>query len=322
MSASHEPNRAPRKASISAAELQNMKLPEPRWIVPGLISEGVTLVAGKPKVRKSWLALDVAIAVATGGEVLGIKCPHAPVVYAALEDSDQRLHGRMDTLLGDTSWPQQLQFEFTLLPLDHGLDELRAICAAHGCKMLIVDVWGRIRRAKKHGESLYDYDYQSLKPLVDLAREMGIAIVVVHHERKLDAIDLLDRVSGSTGLTAAADAILTLTRTGNRGTLAGRGRDLEEFEWPMKFEDGKWHIEGDVHKLSADQQRIVDLLRQTQRTMSPKEIASALGQNEPKVRQTLRRLSNREVIENPSYGLYSCHSVTPPSGETEDGDDW
>ncbi len=307
MSAFHEPNRTSSKASISAAELQKMTLPEPRWVVPGLIPDGVTLLAGKPKVGKSWLALDLAIAVAIGGEVLGIKCPQAPVIYAALEDNPERLQGRMDALLGDTPWPQELHFEFTLLPLNHGLDELRTLCAAHGCKLVIIDVWGQIRRANKHGESLYDYDYHSLKPLVNLAQKMGIAIVVIHHERKLDAVEPLDRVSGSTGLTAAADTVLILTRT----MLAGRGRDLEEFEWPMKLEDGVWRIEGEVHKLSPDQQRIVDLLRQTQGTMSPKETAAALGLDKLWVRQTLRRLTHRGVIENPSYGLYSCHSVTP-----------
>ena len=72
-------------------------------------------------------------------------------------------------------------------------------------------------------------------PWVNLARDLEIAVIVVHHERKMDAADPLDRVSGTTGLTAAADAIVTLTRTGNRGKLVGRGRDLEEFEWPMKF---------------------------------------------------------------------------------------
>ena len=75
LSASHEPKRA--SSSFSAADLQKMTLPEPRWIVPGLIPEGVTLLAGKPRVGKSWLALDLAIAVATGAEALGIRCPQA-----------------------------------------------------------------------------------------------------------------------------------------------------------------------------------------------------------------------------------------------------
>ncbi len=219
------------------------------------------MFAGKPKVGKSWLALALAIAVATGGEVLGVKCPQAAVVYAALEDGPKRLRSRMDTLLGEEPGPTQLQFVFELPPLDHGgLDELRTLCTTHGCTLVIVDVLARVRSTKKHGESLYDYDYRSLMPLANLARELGIAIVVVHHERKLAAIDRLDCVSGTTALTGAADAIVTLSREGSRSVLAGRGRDLEEFEWPVRFEDGQWFVETDVHKLNTDQQRIVDLL--------------------------------------------------------------
>ena len=139
MSASHDPKRA--SSSISAAELQKMTLPEPRWIVPGLISEGFTLLAGKPKVGKSWLALDLAIAVATCGEVLGIKCPQAPVVYAALEDNQGRLQGRMDALLGDMPWPDQLHFVRELPPMNHGSSQLRALCLKRtGANLLIVDM--------------------------------------------------------------------------------------------------------------------------------------------------------------------------------------
>jgi hypothetical protein len=298
-------------ASISAADLQNTAFQEPRWVVPGLIPEGVTLFAGKPKVGKSWMALALAIAVATGGEVLGVKCPQAAVVYAALEDGRNRLRSRMDTLLGEEPWPHKLRFVFELPPLDHGgLDELRALCTARECRLVIVDVLARVRSTKKHGESLYDYDYRSLMPLANLARELGIAIVVVHHERKLAAIDRLDCVSGTTGLTAAADAIVTLSRDNSRFMLAGRGRDLEEFEWPLGFEDGRWQLQSDVHKLNPDQQRVLDVLREAQRPMGPKEVAALLGLKEPTVRQTLRRLFNRGLIENPSYGLYTCHTGT------------
>ena len=136
-------------------------------------------------------------------------------------------------------------------------------------------------------------------PLVSLARELGIAILVVHHERKQEAENSLDRVSGSTGLTAAADAIVTLTRAGSRWMLAGRGRDLEEFEWPMKLDNGVWRIEGEVNRLTPDQQRFVDELRRAGLPMSPKQLATALWQDEGWVRQTVRRLTTRGVIENP-----------------------
>jgi RecA-family ATPase len=57
-------------APKSAADLWHMQSESPKYIVPGLIGEGIILLAGRPMIGKSWLALDVAIAVATGGECL------------------------------------------------------------------------------------------------------------------------------------------------------------------------------------------------------------------------------------------------------------
>ena len=66
--------------------------------------------------------------------------------------------------------------------------------------------------------------------------EIGIAIVVVHHTRKASADDPLDRVSGTTGLTGAADSVITMSRS---RVLEVRGRDIEETEYKLKHENGR-----------------------------------------------------------------------------------
>ena len=45
--------------------------PPKRWIVPGIVREGLTLFAGAPKTGKSFCSLDVAFAVAMGGMAFG-----------------------------------------------------------------------------------------------------------------------------------------------------------------------------------------------------------------------------------------------------------
>ena len=77
---------------FSAAELQGRVFPPIQWIVPGILPEGLTLLAGKPKLGKSWLALDIAVAVASGGSVLGRECEPGPVLCLALEDNQRRLY--------------------------------------------------------------------------------------------------------------------------------------------------------------------------------------------------------------------------------------
>src|SRR5438876_787246 len=100
------------EAMFSAAELQNMVFPEIAWIVPGYIVEGCTILAGAPKIGKSWLLLDIAKAVADGGVCLGsIECDKGDVLYLALEDNRRRLQSRMRKLTSLTErWPANLTF--------------------------------------------------------------------------------------------------------------------------------------------------------------------------------------------------------------------
>lgn len=76
----------------SAADLCARAFAEPKWAVPQIVAEGLTILAGKPKTGKSWLALDFAVAVAGGYAALGnIECRQGPVLLLALEDNDRRL---------------------------------------------------------------------------------------------------------------------------------------------------------------------------------------------------------------------------------------
>ena len=100
---------------FSAAELGGMVFPPIKWIVPGLIPEGCTILAGRPKLGKSFLALDVALAVARGGYCLGdYQCEQGAVLYLALEDNRRRLKARIEKVSpasGDsTPGPKSLQF--------------------------------------------------------------------------------------------------------------------------------------------------------------------------------------------------------------------
>ncbi len=83
---------------FTAAELMAQDIPPVRWILPGILPEGLTILAGKPKMGKSWLALDLSVAVATGGKVLGLQVEQAGVLYLALEDTKRRLQDRLKIL--------------------------------------------------------------------------------------------------------------------------------------------------------------------------------------------------------------------------------
>lgn len=82
------------------ADLQHEQLPEIRWAIDPILPEGVTILGGKPKLGKSWLALTLQVAIAEGGAALG-KYPveRGEVLYISLEDNKKRLQKRTNTLL-------------------------------------------------------------------------------------------------------------------------------------------------------------------------------------------------------------------------------
>jgi RecA-family ATPase len=98
--------------TISAASLRRKEFAPARYVVPGYIAEGCTLLAGRPKLGKSWLVLEMGLAVAMGGVCLGgIACEQGAVLYLALEDNQSRLQKRVDKVLGPLhEWPESLRF--------------------------------------------------------------------------------------------------------------------------------------------------------------------------------------------------------------------
>ena len=136
--------------TITARELLTKEWPEPPWVVPGLLPVGLTLLAGRPKVGKSWLALQLAGAVATGGVFLDAHVQPAPCLYLALEDSPRRLAERMKAQ-GWTATDAQADFITVgaagdLLPLNgkhNGALALADAMRERGYKLIIIDTLSR-----------------------------------------------------------------------------------------------------------------------------------------------------------------------------------
>src|SRR5262249_14737505 len=122
------------------------------------------------------------------------------------EDNLRRLQSRMTKLLGISQpWPKWLQFYCEMPRLtDGGLEIIKGwIEKAERPRLIIIDTLAMVR-AK---QTQYDADYYAVVELRTLANECGIAVVVVHHLRKMDADDAFDTVSGTLGLTGAPDTI-------------------------------------------------------------------------------------------------------------------
>jgi hypothetical protein len=284
-----------------------------KYVVPGVIVEGLTLFASKPKLGKSWLLLHAAIAVARGGFTLGeIHCVEGDVLYAALEDNERRLQSRMKKLLGSQPEPRRLFYTCEMPRLtEGGLDYIgNWITEVPKPRLVIIDTLAMVRTPKQRDETNYDADYRAVLDLRTLASKDGVAVVVVHHLRKAEADDAFDTVSGTLGLTGAPDSVLVLKRESNGNVvLHGRGRDLVEIEKAMLFnrDSCMWVILGDASetRVSAERKAVLNAMEGLPTPASPTEIAAAAELKPGNVRRMLARLAREGTVQRTERGRYA-----------------
>jgi hypothetical protein len=298
----------------NAAELQTKTFEPLRWIVPQYLPEGTSILGGRPKVGKSWLALDIAIGVATGGVCLGQQCGQGNVLALMLEDNDRRLQRRITKMLGAQleTWPAALTYATGWPHLNAGgLDWIREwIRKAAKPRLIIIDILERVRQrvASKDQKSQYSADYEALTALQELAAEAQLSILVSHHQRKMGAEDLIDTLSGTLGLGGAVDTVLILGKDPQyEKFLYGRGRDLEEFNVTVKQnEHCQWQVLGPrtEEASSPERNQILAALARTGRPMTVKEISEAINGKSANVKNLLTKLHADGLIERVSTGLY------------------
>ncbi|WP_413717395.1 AAA family ATPase [Silicimonas sp. MF1-12-2] len=294
---------------ISAQALQRTAFPPVSWLLRDMIPEGLTLLAGKPKLGKSWLALQLGYGVATGCEVLGRPVDQGRVLYAALEDNPRRLKSRLQKSTPPfAEWPETLSFVTEWPRLDAGgLDTFEAwVSHTPDAKLLIVDTLATVRPNGNAKESQYQGDYAALRGLHRLANDTGLSIIAVHHVRKADADDPFDTVSGSTGLTGAADTTLILTKTTDGVVLYGRGRDLPEFESALGFDPGSclWSDLGRPSDVFGSETRQAIRMALKAGKQTPSEISEHGDLDYELCAKTLQRMVEGGEIEKGGRGRY------------------
>lgn len=296
--------------AIDAETLLGLDFPPVEYVVPGYIAEGLTILAGRPKLGKSWMALGMCVGVASGGQTLDVDCESGDALYLALEDNQRRLQDRLRVVLPRHQRPNVKRLHLmTEAPkvnagLLERLDQWRTAVAAP--KLVVVDTLSMVRPPKKANQDSYAADYDAISPLQKWAGAHRLAVVVVHHVRKAEAEDPLESVSGTNGLTGAADSILVLNRTTDGPKLYGRGRDIEEFEKALRLQDGQWSVLGDADEVKRSEQRkkILAVLQEAVGAMSPSDIAKDAGMQVSNVNYLLRVMVKAGEAEKIGYGHY------------------
>ncbi len=316
----------------SGSWLDEQVFPPLQYAVPNLIPEGYTVLVGPPKAGKSWLILDACLAVASGGKALGSIPVTAPgtVLYLALEDGDRRLQSRIRVLRPGDPIPERFHYG-TSIERGKVITTIKAWLDAHpDTRMVVLDTLGKVLPPAARGETTYERDYKiggALKAISD--DRPGLAMVVVHHDRKAKTGDFVDSVSGTNGVAGAADAIVALSRErhADTGVVAVTGRDVRESDFAVTMLDGTtWRLMGDsladareaalavrqearAAAMGEPMREVLAVVAKSPDGVRAKDVAAAAGLTEKAAGVYLARAASAGLISKVSRGVYGPLSV-------------
>ncbi len=309
----HEVRRAP-GPGMDAADLLGIDLPPLRWIVPGLIPEGTTILAAPPKVGKSCLIYQVAVEASIGGDLLGRRVVPGSVLYLALEDGKRRGQDRLRAALAGRTMPRgRLEIRWDARQIGAGLEEdIADWLDAHADAVLVaIDTLGKVRGATDGRRNAYEVDVAAMARLQDLFRDRSVALIIVHHARKESTDDFLTSVSGTYGITGSADTIVVIRRKRNEafGTLHVTGRDVADEEITARFDDLTWTAAPGALSAASFERAEVYRVIEARGPVFAKSIADELGMERTSVQHLVTGLVQQGAVARVRGGYVAAEVV-------------
>ena len=229
--------------TMDAETLMTTPMEPLKFIVSGLLPEGLHVLAGSPKIGKSWLALWICLQVAKGEKVWGFETLRSKVLYLCLEDSFVRIQSRLFEITDEA--PSTLHFAIMSDAIGHGLEnQIESFIKEHpGTGLIVIDTLQKVRKTVSANVNPYASDYDDINALKQISDRHHLAILLVHHLRKTGDADPLNMISGTSGIAGGADTNFVLQkdkRTGNTAKLICTGRDIEGRELFLEFNRNKF----------------------------------------------------------------------------------
>lgn len=319
--------------AINGKTLLELDVPPVKYIVSDLLPVGLHLLAGSPKIGKSWFALWLCNQVATGSPVWQFETLRCPTLYLSLEDTVDRLHLRLSCITEDGS--EDTWFA-TKTDADTLTEQLESFIRSHpDVGLIVIDTFARVRDGV---ESSYLSDYEEMKKFKGLADKHRLALVLVHHLRKAPDSDPVNMVSGSTGLIGAVDGIYILEkdkRLENKARLHITGRDTPDMQLRLEFDRDAsiWNfvefVSGEVEDLGEGILAAINKLVEgggftgtaTELIAAMKEIDSGIDLQPNRLTRLLREkglvLQKRDIV----FGSKRTNSARMLTLAKSDGDD-
>lgn len=311
----------------SLAGLMQQQFARLGWIVPGLLPEGTALIVAAPKLGKSWLAYDIALAASTGTSALGtipLGNPR-PVLYFDFESGDRRIQSRMEALgVGDTLNPELFEYH---TDAQNWEDEFHGFMETHKGRnpLVIVDTLAAVKKSRDRNQTDYDNDYKTLSQFQTATRQdPGAAVLIIHHTKKGATADPLEQVSGTNGLAGAVDTVIVLQRE-NRHSVEAElnvmSRDTDGGEYAVEWDKTtmRWILAGNSVERAQDEMRDRALIEKRNRLGGDKKAlveylerqypnSVSVAQLEEKfpdmgrLKPNLSELANKQQLIEPAVG--------------------
>lgn len=314
-------------AGQTATDLLKENLTPLRYLVSKFFSDtGCLVFAGKPKIGKGWIVLDLSISIAEGGKFWGQECEQGEVLMYMLEDGKRRIRERMGILRPfGFQGTNNLRFRysedgpFSVNSDGTGtlLDDIRKhmVTFPH-IRMIVVDVLQRVRGKADRSDNAYQSDYKFVGAIQKLAIEYGILIIVVHHVKKGKVDDAIDSFSGSFGVMGAADGGFAISKEGDVMVVESFMRDTPNFKFELVKESNSpmWKPAETITEMFAPSegtktQTVLVALRNAACALKAGDITKRTGINEKNVATYLGRLERSNQIVKASRGYYMAAGV-------------
>ena len=242
----------------TAKELIAADLPPTEYIVDVIIAKGLVVLSAKSKIGKSWLALQLALAVSSGSDFLGFNTTQGDVLYIDLENTPSITQSRLATLLNGEEPPDNLVIvnDYSTMN-DSFLADISEYLQEHkNVSLVIVDVFQKIKKPKKANQTDYDDIYDNFTPLKELVERYNISLMLVMHNRKMtDPTDPFSNILGSTAIMGASDEVLVISKKERKdidATLSITGRTVRDGDYAIRFNEPlcKWEMIGDAEEIA------------------------------------------------------------------------
>lgn len=293
--------------SYTVAKLAKMEIDPVKWFIPDFLPTGLTILAGPPKIGKSFFCWNIALAIACGGiafSSIDLEQSHN-VTYLSLEDPPALLKDRLELISPDEQ-PNNLHIIHDLKSkrLDAvGLKMIEAHLDETKSELLVVDTWKHVApRIESKGTS-YDVDYEALIPIHQFAHRRNMGIILVTHTRKaVDMDNVFNQIQGSVGMQASCDTLMMISHDAGSKTLHLSGRRIQSAQYALTISDGIWQLQGDAidYKRSELSQEILEHLKEAGKYgLSAGDLVDLTGKTDGTVRSALRRMATKGQIIQP-----------------------